>query len=122
MVERKEEQRGKVRPGNVRLFFEKFKLVLKAQKGMKGELRFDEMCIEWLIVDARSPVLRKSFRIEQFNPHCILPITADLFAPIVLSTSFIKGGSSTSSSARLLKFNKGRIADSREKLCLSSSL
>ena len=63
MVGRKEEQRGKVRPGKVRLFLEKFKLVLKARKGMRAKVHVDEMCTGWLIVDARSPVLRKSFRI-----------------------------------------------------------
>lgn len=56
MVGWKEEQRGKVRPGKVRLFLEKFKLVLEAQKGMRAELHVDEMCAGWMIVDARSPV------------------------------------------------------------------
>ena len=63
MVGRKEEQRGKVRPGKVRLFLDKFKLVLKAQKGMRAEVHVDEMCTGWLIVDAGFPVLRKSCRI-----------------------------------------------------------
>ena len=62
MVGRKEEQRGKVRPGKAKLFLEKFKLVLYAQKGMRAEVHVDEMCTGWLIVDTRSPVLRKSFR------------------------------------------------------------
>ena len=59
MVGRKEEHRGKVRLGKVKLFLEKFKLVLKAQKGMKAEVQVDEKCTGWLIVEARSPVLRK---------------------------------------------------------------
>ena len=63
MVGRKEEQRGKVRPGKVKLFLEKFKLVLQAQKGMRAEVQVDEMCTGWLIVDSGSPVLRKLFRI-----------------------------------------------------------
>ena len=61
MVGRKEEQRGKLRPGKVKLFLEKFRLVLYAQNGMRAEV--DEMCTGWLIVDTRSPVLRKSFTI-----------------------------------------------------------
>ena len=55
MVGRKEEQRGKVKPGKVKLFLEKFKLVLKAQKGMKAELSFDKMCTGWLTVDKPEP-------------------------------------------------------------------
>ena len=56
MVGRKEEQRGKVRPGKVKLFLEKFKLVLKAQKGMRAEVHGDEMCGGWLIVDVPAPI------------------------------------------------------------------
>ena len=36
---RKEEQRGKVIPGNDKLFFETLRSVLYAQKGMKEELQ-----------------------------------------------------------------------------------
>ena len=56
MVGRKAEQRGKVRPGNVKLFFEKFKLVLKAQKGTKAEFCVDERWSGWMIVDISPPI------------------------------------------------------------------
>ena len=38
---RKEEQRGKVRPGNDKLFFETLRSVLYAQKGIKAEPQVD---------------------------------------------------------------------------------
>ena len=38
---RKEEQRGKVRPGSDKLLFETLRSVLYAQKGIKAELQVD---------------------------------------------------------------------------------
>ena len=65
MVGRKAEQRGKVRPGNVKLFFEKFKLVLKAQKGTKAEFCVDERWSGWMIVDTSPPInVKKLFCTE----------------------------------------------------------
>ena len=48
---RKEEQRGKLVPVRAVALFEKFKLVLKAQKGTKAEFCVDERWSGWMIVD-----------------------------------------------------------------------
>ena len=46
-------------PGRVRLFFEMFKSVLKAQNGMNAELQVDIKCGGWLAWDGSPPMIKK---------------------------------------------------------------
>ena len=72
----KEEQRGKVMPGNVEGFAEMFNSVLKAQKGMNAELQLEVRWGGWLEFKNSFPeneysVIKLSSML--FNEKCLLP-------------------------------------------------